>query len=300
MTDRPILPDPALVRGLLRAQLSPELAHLVEAPLELLGQGWDNVMYKLGDAHVVRLPLRRIAAALAEHEIAWVATASEPLRALGVAVPIPVFCGVPGTVFPWPWTVVPWIAGSDVSRLPVEERSGLVQPLAAALVALHRRAPQDAPRNPYRGVALAERSTAVADRWPGVTRWVGAPRVRILQDLWLRGLRAPGWPGPAFWVHGDIHPRNLLQRDGRLAGIIDFGDVAAGDPAVDLAGAWLTFDAAGRRAFWDAARSLGAYDEAAWDRAGAWAVVIFTGLVADPVTRHNFGPMLEDIRETIV
>ena len=43
--------------------------------------------------------------------------------------------------------------------------------------------------------------------------------------------------------HGDLHPGNiLLADDGSLAGVIDFGDVGAGDPAVDLAVGWLMFD----------------------------------------------------------
>ena len=41
-------------------------------------------------------------------------------------------------------------------------------------------------------------------------------------------------------MHGDLHPANLLVDDGgALAGVIDFGDITAGDPATDLAVAWM-------------------------------------------------------------
>ncbi|MFE6686416.1 phosphotransferase [Streptomyces sp. NPDC057743] len=36
-------------------------------------------------------------------------------------------------------------------------------------------------------------------------------------------------------VHGDLGPEHILTRDGELTGVIDFGDVHIGDPAIDLA-----------------------------------------------------------------
>ena len=41
-------------------------------------------------------------------------------------------------------------------------------------------------------------------------------------------------------VHGDLVTDHILVEDGgeHLAGIIDFGDVGLGDPALDLAGCW--------------------------------------------------------------
>jgi aminoglycoside phosphotransferase (APT) family kinase protein len=43
------------------------------------------------------------------------------------------------------------------------------------------------------------------------------------------------------WIHGDLHPANLVVRDGALVGVIDWGDIAAGDPAADLQVAWTWF-----------------------------------------------------------
>ncbi|WP_291813487.1 phosphotransferase [Cellulomonas sp.] len=42
-----------------------------------------------------------------------------------------------------------------------------------------------------------------------------------------------------MWVHGDLHPATVVVTDGTLAGVVDFGDLFAGDPAWDLAAAWL-------------------------------------------------------------
>ena len=47
-------------------------------------------------------------------------------------------------------------------------------------------------------------------------------------------------------VHADLGPEHLLVRDGRLAGVIDWGDMRLGDPALDYA--WLM---SGPFASWD-------------------------------------------------
>jgi aminoglycoside phosphotransferase (APT) family kinase protein len=45
------------------------------------------------------------------------------------------------------------------------------------------------------------------------------------------------------WVHGDLHPANVVVADGTLAGVVDFGDMFVGDPAQDLAAAWVLLPA---------------------------------------------------------
>jgi len=57
-----------------------------------------------------------------------------------------------------------------------------------------------------------------------------------------------------------------------LAGIIDFGDVTAGDPAYDLAVAWLAFDRPGRERF--VAATGDRYDTPTWTRARGWAAAV--------------------------
>jgi aminoglycoside phosphotransferase (APT) family kinase protein len=43
----------------------------------------------------------------------------------------------------------------------------------------------------------------------------------------------------AIWLHADLHPANVLTADGALRGVIDFGDLRVGDPALDLAAGWI-------------------------------------------------------------
>ncbi|MGP3964629.1 phosphotransferase [Nonomuraea sp. 3N208] len=89
---------------------------------------------------------------------------------------------------------------------------------------------------------------------------------------------APNWSGPALWLHGDLHPANVLTADGTICGVIDFGDLFAGDPACDLAAAWILLPDDTTDLFHAAYQP--APDAAALRRARGWAVLrAFSGLL---------------------
>lgn len=44
------------------------------------------------------------------------------------------------------------------------------------------------------------------------------------------------------WVHGDLHPANVVVADGIPAGVVGFGALFAGDRAWDLAAAFQQVD----------------------------------------------------------
>jgi aminoglycoside phosphotransferase (APT) family kinase protein len=86
------------------------------------------------------------------------------------------------------------------------------------------------------------------------------------------------------WIHGDLHPRNVLVDEGRLSAVIDWGDVAAGDRATDLACLWMLLSGAERRR--EAMDGYGPLSTHTWVRARGWAVLlatlfIDTGLAGD-------------------
>jgi aminoglycoside phosphotransferase (APT) family kinase protein len=99
--------------------------------------------------------------------------------------------------------------------------------------------------------------------------------------VWADALAAPVHAGPAVWLHGDLHPANILVEHGRLSGVIDFGDITAGDPASDLSVAWMLLPLewhAAFRAAYAASRTVrgaGPGDDAAqWRRARGWALAL--------------------------
>jgi aminoglycoside phosphotransferase (APT) family kinase protein len=71
------------------------------------------------------------------------------------------------------------------------------------------------------------------------------------------------------WLHGDLHTANVIVSDGSIVAVIDFGDLTAGDPAVDFAIGWMLFDDEQRVVFRSVA---GGVDDATWSRAQAWAL----------------------------
>jgi aminoglycoside phosphotransferase (APT) family kinase protein len=266
--DADIAVDAALARRLVREQ-HPDL----DAPLEPAAMGWDNAIYRLGADLAVRLPRRRVAAELVHHEQRWLPRLAARLP---VPIPAPVRAGAPAEGFPWPWSITPWLPGRVVAGLPVGPRAAFAGQLAAFLTALHTPAPADAPANPVRGVPLRTRAAAMAERFAG-------GRVPAdLRGLWEELAAVPDWAGPPLWVHGDPHPGNLLAGPGgRLAAVLDFGDLTAGDPATDLAAAWLVFDAPARAAFRAALGDGPGTDEHTWQRARGWALAMGAAIAAD-------------------
>ncbi|MBT0994916.1 aminoglycoside phosphotransferase family protein [Cellulomonas sp. DKR-3] len=264
--------DETLARDLLLEQ-HPDLADL---PLRGRVHGWDNLTWRLGDDLALRFPVRELSAALVVAEQTWLPRLAPMLP---VAVPTPVRHGRPGPRYPWPWSVLPWLPGTVAAATDVAGRTAWATELADALAALHVPAPDDAPVNAFRGVPLAARDAVVAARLED-----GAlPHADALRSAWADGLAAPPYAGTAVWVHGDPHPGNLLAHGTRLGGLIDFGDLCSGDPASDLATAWMTFDERGRAAFVRRARERSGWDDATWRRARAWAAAMVPMLTAHPV-----------------
>jgi aminoglycoside phosphotransferase (APT) family kinase protein len=72
-----------------------------------------------------------------------------------------------------------------------------------------------------------------------------------VRSVWDDAVAADAWEGPPVWVHGDLHPANVVVSDGTLSGVVDFGDLFAGDPAWDLAAAWLLLPAGTTARFFD-------------------------------------------------
>jgi aminoglycoside phosphotransferase (APT) family kinase protein len=248
----------SLARDLLADQ-HPDLAHL---PITEAPSGWDNQMFRLGDALALRFPRRALASHLSAREQRWLPTISPRLP---VPVPTPVCVGKPGRGYPWPWSVVPWIPGAPAGA------AGLAAPDAARvgsfLRALHTPAPDEAPINPYRGVALATRVAGLDTRIHRLIERADA-LTPAHHALWSRALSAP-IDLPRTWLHGDLHPANVLVHAGRLAGVIDWGDLCAGDAATDLASVWMLFDDATARAA--ALDGYPNFTSATLDRARGWA-----------------------------
>ncbi len=257
--------DEGLVRSLLREQ-HPDLA---DQDLRPADPGWDNQMWRLGDTLAVRLPCTERGPALLRKEHRWLPALAPHLP---LPVPTPVRIGEPSARFPRTWTVATWVPGEPADRVPIGRGDHAAEILAGFLRALHRNAPAEAPANPVRGVPLSALTRAFDESFHIV-----ASNGAAIRDIWDDALSAPEWEGPPVWLHGDLHPANVVVSGGTLSGVIDFGELCAGDPATDLAAAWVLLPDGADARFFDAYEIA---DEATVRRARGWAVLRGIGLMA--------------------
>ncbi len=258
-----VFTDAAQVRRLLASQF-PHWAALPLRPVR--SHGTDNTIYRLGADMTVRLPRRPSAVAQVERERHWLPRLAPHLP---LPIPVPLAVGEPGEGCAWPWSVCPWLAGENPVPGRIEDEAGLARDLAAFVLALRRiDSPQGPPpgrHNFGRGAPLALRDPAVR---AALQALAGTIDVEATAAMWKRDLHAPVWDGAPMWIHGDLNAGNLLLRDGRLSGVIDFGGMAVGDPACDLLAAWYLFGREARRAF----RAALMADDASWARGRGWAL----------------------------
>lgn len=260
----------AVVQRLVRVQ-RPDLG---DGPLARVANGWDNATFRLGDGLAVRLPRRAEAVPLILHEQRYL---PDIARRSPVAVPVPVHAGRPTPDFPWPWSIVRWVPGAAAADVGPADRGPAAKGLADFLLSLHVPAETGVPVNPFRGVPLTDRDAVLVERLRDHERY---PQAAALSAVWAQACAAKVWDGPAMMLHGDLHPGNIQLADRRsLAGVIDFGDVGAGDPAVDLAVGWLMFDARARHRFMDAFGN--AVERDTWMRARGWALILSTALLSN-------------------
>jgi aminoglycoside phosphotransferase (APT) family kinase protein len=260
-----------LVRQLL-AQQHPDLAALA---LGVLVNGWDNMVCTVGADLLARLPRRAQAAELVAHEQRWL---PELAPRLPLRIPAPVRIGQPGCGFPWNWSVVPFLPGQVAALAAPADLASAAIALGEFLAALHVPAPRDAPVNPFRGGPLAARADRVNEHLGLIA---SGPDVDAASAIWDSAVEAAAWADPPVWVHGDLHPANILVDAGRICAMIDFGDITSGDPATDLSLAWMMFAARERDIL---RQAYGNADDHTWARARGWALslaLVFLTFSAD-------------------
>jgi aminoglycoside phosphotransferase (APT) family kinase protein len=270
--------EPDIGEGTVRALLASQCPEWADLALTYLRtSGTDNAMWRVhvpsGDDVVVRLPRRPGAAANVELELDVLQTiVHTPLAAI-VDTPSVRHIGTPDEAFPYQWSVLGWLEGTDAwtarKALGTGALEELAIDLAAAVHAIGTLIDMPVPRR-----EPGERGGPVEPLLQRLDWWLEEPmwRARELIDVAAvrrcaaQTLEVAYDPVEVRFVHGDLIPGNLLLAANRLYSIIDWGSAAYADPAQDLGAAWAVFDEPTRPVFREA---IGA-DPATWLRARAF------------------------------
>ena len=229
-------PDIEVDEELAQRLIAAQFPQFDGAPIERAGSGWDNAAYLVDERVVFRFPQRSIAAPLIEREIEFMPTIAERLS---LPVPNPKFHGTPGEGYPWRFAGYDVLAGvTSCSRtLTLEERRKLAEDLAQFLRTLH-------------AIDVEQ-----------LEKELPADQIGRLDPLRLKVEEEP-LTGPHCVVHGDLYARHLLlDEENRLCGVIDWGDLHFGHPAVDLSVVHMMVPPRDHGVFLDA---YGNVDERTW------------------------------------
>jgi aminoglycoside phosphotransferase (APT) family kinase protein len=280
--------DAALVARLLSAQF-PKYANLQLVPVH--HGGTDNAIFRLGADKVIRLPRHSESAVQVDKEAAWL-----PLLApyLPLATPVPIAKGEPGEGYPFSWTICPWFEGElpDPDNLP--DAPQLARTLASFVRALQAidatGGPSPGPHNFRRGAPLMHRDKSMRAALVAARDMTDT---EAAAKAWDADMHAPVWKGSPVWIHGDLHPGNLLLQQGRLHAVLDFGGLGVGDPACDLLAAWYLFSPEVRAIFREALQ----VGDASWARGRGWALSM--AMIALPFYRTT-SPSIVAISQRVI
>lgn len=236
--------------------------------------GTVNAIFRIGDRLAARFPLRRADAAAVRRRLESEAAAARELAGrTRFATPEPVAIGGPGAGYPLPWAVQTWLAGVTATD---EDPGGSVM-FAHDLAEFIRgvRSIDTGGRTfsgQGRGGDLPSHDGWMQTCFERSGHLLDVPRLR---RLWEAMRVLPRGEAADVMNHTDLIPGNVLVSGGRLAGVLDVGDMAPADPALDLVAAWHLLEDHPRQALRDDLRC----DDLEWERGRAWAFQQAMGLV---------------------
>lgn len=255
---------PKLAKDLINQQF-PEYADL--DVLEVEQQGHDNRTYRVGNSLLIRMPTTKNYALKVPIEQKFLPKLEKHLSA---TIPVPLKMGVPSSRFPYPFSIYQWINGKSANhvKLTKHEIENIAVDLANFLKELQNitglEGPKPGQHNWWRGnhISIYDKNTRAQ-----LFNLEDTINTRKALDLWERAC-ATKWTSKPVWIHGDFAAGNILIKNARLSGIIDFGGAAMGDPACDLVIAWTYLSGTACEAF----ISKMNLDSDTWLRSRAWAL----------------------------
>lgn len=252
--------DAELVRELLRAQM-PDLAGFALRRFE--SSGTVNVIYRLGEDLLVRMPRAPEYVGGPEREARWMPVFA---RSLPIHVPKYERLGHPTSRFPSHWSILEWVEGQPADATTLDNLDQAAIDLGEFVQSLRKFPTANAPTGGnYRAFGLAGVDDDFRDWLEMLPDDIDRSRV---ETIWETCISVDEWGMGPCWVHTDLRGDNLIARDGRLVAVIDWEGCTVGDPSADHLAAWWLFDGNSRETF----RTASGATKDTWFRAMGWAL----------------------------
>jgi aminoglycoside phosphotransferase (APT) family kinase protein len=251
---QPWQPEHVVTPELARQLIEKQFSLLAPVQVDVLGEGFDNTVYQVNREYVFRFPRREMSVELLQTEGRLLPALTEILP---LAIPQPLFYGQPDLGYPWPFLGCRMIKGMTPERVAEPKRLEAAKPLAEFLRVLHSFPVEKAiecgvpPSDTIKRLDLAYRKPQVKENFAKAAALGLLPDIRGL-ERYIAEIEIEEVPQQKCLVHGDLHIRNfLIDEEGFVTGIVDWGDTHIGHPAVDLAIAYSYLPAEGRRVFFE-------------------------------------------------
>jgi len=226
-------------------EVSEELAHklissqfpqLASKSVQKLGHGWDNTVFLVGTEYVFRFPRREIAI----NSLRMEGKILPKLKNyFSIAYSIPLFFGEGDYGYPAPFLGYPYLSGEFPIGLTDKQRARSATTLAQFLKNLHafpvKITQENGVQHDHRNLTdIAMRKEKMHKFISDISHYLSEEEYHALSN-YLEQLRTEKVKQKHVFLHGDLHFKNMLvDENGRVSGIIDWGDINIGHPACDL------------------------------------------------------------------
>jgi len=254
-----------ITENMAKLLIEEQFPHLSPAAITHMSDGWDNRAFLVNKKYVFRFPRRKVAVELIENEIKIL---PEIALSLPIPVPVPVFKGKPSDLFPWPFSGYAFIPGVTACRMGLtqEDRIKMAPVLAKFLKTLHgiptdRALSLGAEPDKIGRLDLKKRIPRLKDYLKELNekRLIKEPGriLQVIEETNVEPIRKK-----ISLVHGDFYARHILvDEKAEISGIIDWGDIHTGNPAIDISIAPAFLPHEGQKIF---RKSYGKIDEETW------------------------------------
>lgn len=203
--------------------------------IEHAGTGFDTTVYQVNNQFVFRFPRQEKGRNAMENENKILRELYKNNFQSPYLLPEPLFYSQ-GEEGEYPFVGFSYISGHELAK---EKDVDLLQNEAGRLGLFLKRlhavpGKEMLPEDVLKRLSSRKRKPMLKEMLPELQE-VCEPHIMEMLQSYLREI--PDWENPesTHFVHGDLHPKNMIAQKGKLTGVIDWGDAHFGHPASDLA-----------------------------------------------------------------